>query len=323
MFLLANIVCMIWVHFMVRFLTKVMLLLEPTIMKDQYHEHLREITAHHKGNLLQLIGVDPIVFRTSTSRGEVDLHIWVTTVTGTPLNRVILPFYFVGAKKYIFLCGSKNGHKFVKNALEIVQDKINALYEIVILTPKIENKKAFSQMKTKFRKVFREKYLDNFSFHQWTNLDDISAILSELTEDIVVNISRVTTYVPIGFDLEIVEDIAKKQGFEVNDNHEVLIKLDDIFFRVNLQNNEVHAEISDCADCNEKCKTVKKLCIEIANDGFATLKGLGDLRILSILFAINDGSVLNIKGTKPQEDVSAQIKILRKTFAKNCKKIRK
>jgi len=305
---------------MVRFLTKVMLTLEPTIMKDQYHENLREITAHNKGNLLQLIGVDPVVFRTNTSRGEVDLQIWVTTVTGTPLNRVILPFYFVGARKYIFMCGSKNAHNFVKNTLEIVQDKINAVNEIVILTPKFENKKAYSQMKTKFRKVFREKFLENFSFHQWVNLNDISSLLRDLVEDIVINIQRVTTHIPIGFDLETVEDIAKKQGFEVNEKHEVLFKLDDILFRVNLQNNDVHAEISKCTECDEKCKASKKLCIEVANDGFATLKGLGDLRILSILFAINDGSVLKIKGTKPQEDVSEQLKILRKTFAKNCKK---
>ena len=318
--MLANNDCKIQVHLMVRFLTKVMLTLEPTIMKDQFYESLREITAHHKGNLLQLIGVDPVVFRTNTSRGDVDLQIWVTTVTGTPLNRVILPFYFVGARKYIFMCGSKNAHNFVKNTLEIVQDKINALHEIVILTPKIENKKAYSQMKTKFRKVFREKFLENFSFHQWVNLNDISSLLRDLVEDIVINIQRVTTHIPIGFDLETVEDIAKKQGFEVNEKHEVLFKLDDILFRVNLQNNDVHAEISDCTECDKKCKAMKKLCIEVAYDGFATLKGLGDLRILSILFAINDGSVLKIKGTKPQEDVSEQIKILRKTFAKNCKK---
>lgn len=321
--MLANNDYWIRVCFMVRFLTKVMLVLEPTILKDQYHEHLREITAHHKGNLLQLIGVDPIVFRTNTSRGEVDLQIWVTTVTGTPLNRVILPFYFVGARKYIFMCGSKNAHNFVKNTLEIVQDKINAVYEIVILTPKIENKKAYSQMKTKFRKVFREKYLENFSFHQWENPDDIASLLRELVEDIVVNIQRTATYIPIGFDLETVEDIAKKQGFEVNEKHEVIFKLEDIIFRVNLQNNDVHAEMSDCPDCPEKCKAIKKLCIEVANDGFATLRGLGDLRILSILFAIKDGSVLKIKGTKPQEDVSQQLKLLRKTFAKNCKKKRK
>ena len=308
---------------MVRFLTKVMLVLEPTILKDHYHEHLREITAHHKGNLLQLIGVDPIVFRTNTSRGEVDLQIWVTTVTGTPLNRVILPFYFVGARKYIFMCGSKNAHNFVKNTLEIVQDKINAVYEIIILTPKIENKKTYSQMKTKFRKVFREKYLKNFSFHQWENPDDIASLLRDLVEDIVVNIQRTTTYIPIGFNLETIENLVKKQGFDINEKHEVLLKQDDIIFRVSLQNNDIQAEIEDCSDCENKCKATKKLCIVVAEEGQTILPGLGDLRIISILFAINDSSILKIKGNKPQEDVSAQIKILRKTFAKNCKKKRK
>jgi hypothetical protein len=297
-----------------------MMTLEPTIMKDHYHETLREITAHHKGNLLQLIGVDPIVFRTESSRGEVDLQIWVTTITGTPLNRVILPFYFVGARKYIFMCSSKNAHNFVNEALEITQDKLNAAYEIVILTPKIDDEKAYARMKTKFRKIFRGKSLVNFSFHQWANQNDIAALLTNLVEDIVVNIPRAMPYIPVGFDLSTVEDIAKKQGFEVNETHEVLFRRDDIVFRVNLQNNDIHAEISECTGCEEKCKAVKKLCIEVANKGYATLKGLGDLRILSILFAIKDGSIMNIKGTKPQEDISQQIEILRKTYAKKCKK---
>lgn len=320
MFLIGNSDCIKRVLFMVRFLTKVMLTLEPTIMKDHYHETLREITAHHKGNLLQLIGVDPIVFRTDTTRGEVDLQIWVTTVTGTPLNRVILPFYFVGARKYIFMCSSKNAHNFVNDALEITQDKLNAAYEIVILTPKIDDNKAYSRMKTKFRKIFRDKHLENFSFHQWVNQNDISTLLANLVEDIVVNMPRAIPYIPIGFDLNTVEDIAKKQGFKVNEKHEVLFRRNDIVFRVNLQNNDIHAEITDCTDCEEKCKAVKKLCIEVANKGYATLKGLGDLRILSILFAIKDGSIMSIKGSKPQEDVTQQIRILRKTFAKKCKK---
>ena len=305
---------------MVRFLTKVMVTLEPTIMKDHYHETLREITAHHKGNLLQLIGVDPIVFRTNSTRGEVDLQVWVTTITGTPLNRVILPFYFVGARKYIFMCSSRNAHNFVKDALEITQEKLNAAHEMVILTPKIDDAKAYSRMKTKFRKIFRDKNLDIYSFHQWANQKDLAILLTNLVEDIVVNMPRTTPYIPVGFDLNTVEDIAKKQGFEVNEKHEVLFKRHDIVFRVNLQNNDIHAEITDCDDCKEKCKAVKKLCIEVANKGYATLAGLGDLRILSILFAIKDGSIMNIKGTKPQEDISQQIKILRKTFAKNCEK---
>lgn len=305
---------------MVRFLTKVMMTLEPTIMKDHYHETLREITAHHKGNLLQLIGVDPIVFRTESSRGEVDLQIWVTTLTGTPLNRVILPFYFVGARKYIFMCSSKKAHNFVNEALEITQDKLNAAYEIVILTPKIDDEKAYARMKTKFKKIFRDKSLENFSFHQWANQNDIAALLTNLVEDIVVNIPRAMPYIPVGFDLSTVEDIAKKQGFEVNDKHEVLFRRDDIVFRVNLQNNDIHAEISECTGSEEKCKAVKKLCIEVANKGYATLKGLGDLRILSILFAIKDGSIMSLKGSKPQEDISQQISFLRKAFAKKCLK---
>ncbi len=305
---------------MVRFLTKVMVTLEPTIMKDHYHETLREITAHHKGNLLQLIGVDPIVFRTESSRGEVDLQIWVTTVTGTPLNRVILPFYFVGARKYLFMCSSKNAHNFLKETLEITQEKLNAIYEIVILTPKIEDNKEYSRMKTKFQKVFRDKHLDNYSFHQWANPTDISTLLTNLVEDIVVNMPRVTPHIPIGFDLKTVEDIAKKQGFEINQKHEVLFTHEDIVFRVNLKNNDIHAEISDCPNCENKCKAIKKLCIEVADKGYATLKGLGDLRILSILFAIKDGSIMRIKGGKPQEDIEQQINLLRKTFEKNCKK---
>jgi len=84
-----------------------------------------------------------------------------------------------------------------------------------------ENKES-GETRIDIRKVFRDKNLENYSFHQWTYPTDISTLLTELVEDIVVNMPRVTPYIPIGFDLKTVEDIAKKQGFEVNEKHEVL-----------------------------------------------------------------------------------------------------
>ncbi len=304
---------------MVRFLAKVILTLEPTIAKDKFHESIREITAHHKGNLLNMIGVDPIVFRTESSQGDVDLQIWVTTITGSPLNRLVLPFYYVGARKYIFMCGSKNSVNFVSDALQLVKDKINALYEIMILCPTNGDKKTHSRLKTKFRKLFADNNLENFSFHNWSEPNDLAAIFKDVVEDIVVNMPQDVGYVPVGFDLSTVENIARQQGFEVTDNHEVLAKLDDILFRINLQKNIVYAEKSDCTNCPKECKVSKKLCIEIADKGFSTMKGLGDLRMVSILLAIKDGTILTIKGEKPQEDMEAQIAHLRETFEKTCK----
>ena len=305
---------------MVRFLAKVILTLEPTITKDKFHESIREISAHHKSNLLNMIGVDPIVFRTQSSQGEVDLQIWVTTITGSPLNRLVLPFYYVGARKYIFMCGSKNSVNFVAETLNLVKDKINALYEIVILCPSNGDKKYYSRMKTKFRKMFAENNLENYSFHNWSKPDDLAAIFTDVVEDIVVNMPRDTGYVPIGFDLSTIESIAKQQGFIVSPNHEVLARHDDIIFRINLQKNAVYAEMSDCPNCMKECKVTKRLCIEIADKGFSTMKGLGDLRIISILLAIKDGTIMTIKGSKPQEDISAQIAHLREIFEKKCKK---
>ncbi|MGC9778193.1 MAG: hypothetical protein HZR80_03015 [Candidatus Heimdallarchaeota archaeon] len=308
---------------MVRFLAKVILTLEPIITKDKFHESIREISAHHKGNLLNMIGVDPVVFRTESSRGEVDLQIWVTTITGSPLNRLVIPFYYVGARKYIFMCGSKNSVTFVSDALQLVKDKINALYEIMILCPINGDKKTHSRLKTKFRKLFADNNLENFSFHNWSEPNDLAAIFKDVVEDIVVNMPQDVGYVPVGFDLSTVENIARQQGFEVTDNHEVLAKLDDILFRINLQKNIVYAEKSDCINCPKECKVSKKLCIEIADKGFSTMKGLGDLRMVSILLAIKDGTILTIKGGKPQEDIEVQIAHLRETFEKTCKNKKK
>lgn len=308
---------------MPRFLTKVILALEPTITKDKLHEEIREITAHHKKNFMSMIGVDPVVFRSTSSRGEVDLQIWITTITGSLFNQLVLPFYFVGARKYIFMCETKNSVHFVREVLDIVDDKINALHEIMILTPENGKIKEYSKLKTRFRKLFSDKNLNNFSFYKWKSKNELTDILKNVIENIVVNMNRLTGYIPVGFDLETVEKIAKRQGFEISDSHQVLKQIDDVIFRVDLHNNLVFAEIADCKDCPEDCKAEKKLCVEIANKGFTTLKGLGDLRMLSVLSAIDDKSILNLKGSKPQEDIQAQLTLLRKTYERNCKKKKK
>jgi len=303
-----------------RFLTKVILALEPTITQDKLHEEVREITAHHKKNFLNMIGVDPVVFRSKSSRGEVDLQIWITTITGSFFNQLVLPFYFVGARKYLFICETKNSVHFVREVLELVDDKINALHEIMILTPENGKIKEYSKLKTRFRKLFNDKKLNNFSFYRWKTKGELADILKKIVEDIVINMDRLIGYVPIGFDLETVEKIAKRQGFDVSETHQVQKQIDDVIFRVDLQNNTVFAEIAACRDCSENCKAEKKLCVEIADKGFTTLKGLGDLRMLSVLSAINDKSILTLKGNKPQEDIEAQLILLRKIYEKNCLK---
>ncbi|MBN1329940.1 MAG: hypothetical protein JXA54_10750 [Candidatus Heimdallarchaeota archaeon] len=304
---------------MVRFLAKVILTLEPTLTRDKFHDDLREISAHHRGNLLQMIGVDPLVFRSNTSQGEVDLQIWVTTVNNNNLNRLILPFYFVGARKYIFVCLTINSVNFVRELIELAEDKLNALYEFIILTPKDFEKKAYSKLKTGFRKLFVEKKLESFSFHQWHSSEDLMSLFKSIVEDIVQTMPQQIGYLPIGFDLETVKKIIIDQGFEINSKNEVVTKIDDIIFRVDLKNNFVFAEMTDCLNCLENCVVSKKLCIEISNKGFSTMKGLGDLRIISVLLAIKDGSILTIKGGKPHEDIAVQLNELRDEYKKKCK----
>jgi hypothetical protein len=272
---------------------------------------------------MSMIGVDPVVFRSNSSRGEVDLQIWITSVTGSLFNQLVLPFYFVGARKYIFMCETKNSVHFVRNVLELVEEKINALYEIMILTPANGKTKEYSKLKTRFQKLFADKNLENYSFNKWKSKEELTNILKDVVEDIVVSIPQTTGYIPVGFDLKTVENIAKRQGFEVSESHEVQKQIDDVIFRVDLHNNLVFAVMTDCKDCPEPCIAEKKLCVEIADKGFTTLKGLGDLRMLSVLSAIDDKSILKLKGTKPQEDINAQLTLLRKTFERNCKKKKK
>ncbi|MHA1212419.1 MAG: hypothetical protein ACTSSH_08155 [Candidatus Heimdallarchaeota archaeon] len=304
---------------MVRFLAKVILTLEPTLKRETFHDEIRGITAHHRGNLLQMIGVDPIIFRTNSSKGEVDLQIWVTTITGNALNRSILPIYFIGARKYLFVCFTKNSVNFVREMLDIAQDKINALYEFMILMPKGYDKRGYSRIKTKFRKLFAEKHLEKFSFHQWDSSNELAQLLSTIVEDIVVNIPTAIGSAPIGYSIDNIEKFVKDQGFKVNTNHEVVMEIDEIIFRVDLKRNFVFAEVSSCLNCPHECKVRKKLCIEIADKGFTTGDGFGDLRILSVLYAINDRSIMAIKGNKPQEDIKNQLKELRADYKRICK----
>ena len=305
---------------MSRFLAKVVLTLEPSLEQENFHQALREISAHNKNNLLEMIGVDPIVYRTNTNAGTVDLQIWVTTITGFQLNQMILPFYYTGARKYIFMCSSKNALNFVKNAIDLTSDQINALNEMIILTKKGKTEIKISKLKRDFEAFFQEKSLNHFSFKQWKDTNDLTEIFDEMVESLVTAHPDSFGFAPIGFELETVKDIVSKQGFEINEKHEILIPKDEIVFRVNLLKNTVHAEMSDCLNCEEECKATKKLCIVISDKGFATISGLGDLRIISIIFAINDGTIFNLKGTKPNEDISFQLNELRKLFRNKCKK---
>jgi hypothetical protein len=305
-----------------RFVAKVILVLEPTIKKDSFHQILREISAHNKSNLLEMLGVDPIIFRTDTSAGSVDLQIWVTTFTGADLNRIIMPFYFVGARKYIFICHTKNSAGFVRSMFDLVDDKINALNEIIILAPRKGKSVRFNIMKKEMEKVFHEKNLRHYDFKLWEDNSELITIFGDIAEDLVTRRPEHTGYMPIGFNLQTVENIVQKQGYLVNNNHEVLITKRDITFRVNLERNIVFAEMSGCEDCEYGCTVTKKLCIEIGNKGFSTLPGLGDLRILSVIFAIEDESIFTIKGRKPEENMENQLGELRAKYKKTCKKIR-
>ncbi|NHJ87199.1 MAG: hypothetical protein FK734_17175 [Asgard group archaeon] len=305
---------------MVRYLTKVVLSIEPTIEKDEFHDNLRQISAHHRSNLLDMIGVDPIVYRSETEQGDVDLQIWVTTLTSRAHSRYILPFYFVGARKYVFFCKTKNSVNFVNEVLDLAGHKINALNEILILTPSPEasEQKQYSRLKTKFRKLFADYNLENYSFHQFSTLNDLSDFFHDMILDIVANIPETPAYIPVGFDLETIANIAQEQGFTIDDNNQVVLTSQDVTFKVDISRNTVLAEMTDCTNCPQSCKVTRNLCIVISDKGFSTIKGLGDLRILSVLFAIKDGSIFSIKGGKPNEDLEVQLRDLRNKFNEKC-----
>ena len=138
--------------------------------------------------------------------------------------------------------------------------------------------------------------------------------------NLIESISETTGFAPIGFNLGTVEEMIKRQGYKVNENHEVMIPKRDYIFRIDLKKNAVYTEMNDCHTCEENCKISKKMCIVISDKGFANISGLGDLRVLSIIFAIEDESIFNIKGQRPKEDISYQLKELRDNFKKKCKK---
>lgn len=305
---------------MARFLAKVIITLESGMMKEAFHQALREISAHNRSNLLDMIGVDPVIFRTETDASSVDLQIWITTITGSMLNRLVVPLYYAGARKYLFMCSSKNAANFINGAIDLASQKFNALNEIIILTPKKGAEIKQSKLKHDITRLFEEKTLANFSFFQWNTPNDLVGLFERIVNDLITTSPQEVGFAPIGFDLTIVEKIVKKQGFKVNQKHEVIIPKNKYIFKINLETNDVYAEMSKCYNCDEECKVSKKLCIQISDKGFANIAGLGDLRMLSILFAIDDESIFKIKGRKSQEDISNQLKELRKMFKKKCNK---
>lgn len=305
---------------MPRYLSKALLTIEPSLQKDEYHDTLREISAHNRSNLLDMIGVDPIVYRTETDQGTVDLQIWVTTLTGSSLNRMIMPFYFAGARKYFFMCATPNAVNFVSEVIELASDQMNALNEIIILIPSKGTKINYSKSKKAFEEFFRDKGLTNYSFIKWSNSSDLEDLFVDVIRDLLQTAPEEIGFAPIGFDLETVEQLVKNQGFEISKDHEVVLEKNDFVFKVNLLRNTVYAEMSDCFDCENDCRVSKKLCIVIADKGFSNIRGLGDLRILSILYTIVDGTIFKLKGNKPTEDMENQLKALRKEFKKKCKK---
>ena len=305
---------------MARFLAKVLLALEPSIYKDDYHEALREISAHNRNNLLDMIGVDPIVYRTESDAGTIDLQIWITTITGSNLNRMILPFYYTGARKYIFMCSTMNAYNFVTDLIDLTSDQLNALNEIVILTKTHNRDLKVTKLRRDLENYFQEKSLENYSFFKWTNQHDLQRLFDRIVDNLIANISEATGFAPIGFNLGTVEEMIQRQGYEINENHEVIIQKRDYVFRVDLKKNAVYAEMKNCYTCEKECRVSKKLCIVISDKGFANISGLGDLRVLSIIFAIEDESIFNIKGQRPKEDISFQLKELKEMYKKKCEK---
>ncbi len=305
---------------MARFLAKVIITLESGLKKDIYHQALRQISAHNKSNLLEMIGVDPVIFRSRTNTSSVDLQIWITTITGTMLNRLVSPLYFAGARKYIFMCSTKNAPSFVMNAIDLAAQNFNALNEIIILIPKRCAEIKQSTLKRDITQSFEDKALTNFSFSRWNKPNDLVNLFERIIDDLVNISPQELGFAPVGFDLTIVEEIVKKQGFKVNQKHEVIILKNKYLFKLNLETNNIFAEMSECTNCDKECKVSKKLCIQISDKGFANITGLGDLRMLSILFAIENESIFKVKGRKPQEDISNQLKELRVMFKKKCRK---
>ncbi|MFW9922166.1 MAG: hypothetical protein ACFFDW_02640 [Candidatus Thorarchaeota archaeon] len=306
---------------MPRFLAKSLLTLEPGLKKDEFHQALREISAHNKSNLLEMIGVDPVIFRSETEAGTVDLQVWITTLPSSSMNRAVMPFYFTGARKYLFMCSTQNAVNFVSEVIELASDQMNALNEIVILFPTKGLDFKYSKVKKEFEAFFKSKLLKNYSFHRWESSANLAKLFEEIIDNLVRTIPEEMGFAPVGFDLQIVEEMVRRHGYAVNENHEVVIIKDGIVFRIDLHRNTVFVELTDCFECDQECKVTKKLCILVADKGFANISGLGDLRILSILYAIEDGTIFHLKGEKPNEDINFQLNDLKQQFAKKCPKI--
>jgi hypothetical protein len=302
-----------------RYITKIILALEPGNSVPEIHQTIREITFNNAINLLPILGVDPVIYRNSHTNGIVDLQLWVTTLINEDINNHVLPLYFVGAKKYLFFCHSAKAVKFIDTIMTLTSEHFNALNELVIIFQQQGNAIDFEEVKESLIDFFDEKLISNYSFHYYSSRIDLENLFNQIINEVSQQSSIHASFAPIGFNVEVIERIAKKMGFETSNEHQISLVSRDIHFIVDIAKNTVIAEMKHCRTCPLDCKVKKKLCIEVAKTGYTTVNGLGDLRLISVLLAIKDESIFTLKGDTREEDLTVQLTKLRKDYLKKCK----
>lgn len=266
------------------------------------------------------IRIDLMTYHVSTSLGNVCLAWWVQPIKTE--QDILLSITPKGAIKYLFMCYDLDSLNLLKKILKFNIKHFNMNTEFIILLSKNACQELTKKQEKNLTYLFDLFDIKKYSVEFWESSADIESIFKKIIRGIL------SSFISIDYDLEVrsifdtydLVTLTQKLGFKPKDNQIVEI-FDDLLFTVNLKSGTVTVEPTFCQDCELTCPVHKSLCIVVDERGYSNLPLLyHNLRILSILCAIRDSTIMELKGEKSQkEDVRYQIG----KIVKDCEDCRK
>lgn len=257
-------------------------------------------------------------YLTTDSFGRILLACWVVGVNDQ--NELIYPSAARGARKYLLMCPNADSADFIHDILENNRDYFNCNREFILLIPKKTSPELTLDQRVKLESTLFFFGVENSSIIVWEEREELEELFENLIEDMIQeNRQFGTLQRPSEVDVNLIKKVVREMGFQVKAN-EITQQLDNLFFRVNIKTGQIFVEPESCKECQKSCPVNKKLCIIVDDYGYSNVPNLVNLRLVAVLMAIRDGSILNLEGSENyREDLEYQIeKIVEK--CKACEK---
>ncbi|MBD3192588.1 MAG: hypothetical protein GF308_18250 [Candidatus Heimdallarchaeota archaeon] len=297
-------------------------LLNKKTMEEEYRV-LKSISSHDffpERELSEIpIGLDFTTYYASTTVGEVCLVFWIRPIKTE--KDILISITPKGALKYLLMCYDLSSLSLLKKFLKQNIKSFNKKAEFIILLSKNACQELTQEEKEYIDYIFAFFKIKKYSVEFWESSSDLETFFNKLIKNILSSfISIENIEVRSIFDTCDLVALTQKLGFKPKDDKIVEI-YDDLVFTINLKRGVVEVEPTFCQACKLPCSVSKKLCIVVNARGYSNLPLLyNNLRILSILSAIREGTIMDLKGVSSErEDIRYQIEKIVEN-CKNCEK---